>query len=434
VKGLRSHSAAALVAAASLTVGTFSAMLTALPIPGVAGPALAADAPGATYVPLPPARILDTRTGVGQGGVIGPIAGGASIELAVTGVGGVPVSGVHAVAINLTATNGTAPDSYLTVFPTGTTRPLASNVNFNAGKSVPNLVVARVGPGGKVTVYNNSGNADVVADTQGWYADPATPVGSRYAPLEPSRILDTRYGVGSALRPVPAGATIDLTVAGAGGVPLTGAGAVVLNLTATGASGPETYVTVFPSGTTRPLASNLNVVQGQSVPNLVVARLNDGKVSLYNNAGTVDLIADVQGWYPAPDAPPAGRSTYYSVAPVRALDTRDGTGTGGVAGRMGAGGVLQLQVTGRNGVPASGVQAVVLNVTVTNPTGPESFLSVYPALSPLPLASNLNFRANQTVANLVVARVGANGAVSIYNNLGAVHIVADVQGWFAQAA
>jgi len=290
--------------------------------------------------------------------------------------------------------------------------------------------MARVGIGGKVTIYNNSGSADVVADVQGWYASPANPVGSRYVPVEPARVLDTRSGIGGYSVPVPGTGTVDLTIAGRGGVPQNGVTAVVLNVTAVGVTGPDSFVTVYPSETTRPLASNLNVVPGQTVPNAVVARLNNGKVSLYNNRGDVELIADVQGWFAAPTEPLTGQSSYNPMAPVRALDTRDGTGTGGVSGQMGPGGVIVLQIAGTNGVPASGVSAVVLNVTVTNPTGPDSFLTVYPSPSPRPLASNLNFRAGQTVANLVVARVGPTGAVTIYNNLGAVHIVADVQGWF----
>ena len=169
---------------------------------------------------------------------------------------------------------------------------------------------------------------------------------------------------------------------------------------------------------------------GQTVPNAMVARVNNGKVSLYNNRGEVHLIADVQGWFKAQTEPLGAVSSYNPVAPVRALDTRDGTGTGGVSGPMGSGGVVMLQVAGTNGIPADGVTAVVLNVTVTNPTGPGSFLTVYPVPGPRPLASNLNFTANQTVANLVVARVGPTGAVALYNNVGTVHMVADVQGWF----
>jgi hypothetical protein len=423
VKGLKTRPAAALIAGMALTLGSMGLI-------SGAGPAAAADA-GSTYVPLSPARVLDTRIGTGRGGVTGPIPGGTAIELTVVGVAGVPATGVDAVALNVTATNGTAIDSYLTVYPTGADRPLASNLNFNAGKTVPNLVMARVGAGGKVTIYNNSGIADVVADVQGWYASPVNPVGSRYVPVEPARVLDTRFGNG-AFGPVPSGGLVDLQIGGRAGVPTSGVTAVVLNVTAIGLTGPDSFITVYPSQTVRPLASNLNVVQGQVVPNAVVARLNNGRVSLYNNLGAVELVADVQGWFAAQTDNLSGQSSYNPMAPVRALDTRDGTGTGGVSGPMGPGSLIGLQITGRNGVPASGVSAVVLNVTVTNPTGPDSFLTVYPSLSARPLASNLNFRVNQTVANLVVARVGPNGAVNIYNNLGGVHIVADVQGWFRQ--
>lgn len=422
MKGLRCRPAAALIAAVTILAGTLGVL-------GSPGPASAADA-GTTYVPLSPARLLDTRDGTGRGGVVGPIGGGSAIELTVIGVGGVPLSGVEAVALNVTATNGTALESYLTVYPAGTNRPLASNLNFGTGKTIPNLVMARVGTGGRVAIYNNSGFADVVADVQGWYASPVNPVGHRYMPLEPARVLDTRSGVGSGLGALSAGEAVELTIAGRAGVPLTGATAVVLNVTAIGLSGPDGFVTVYPAGTQRPLASNLNVARGQTVPNAVVARLNDGKVSLYNNLGLVHLVADVQGWFSVPTEPLTGQSSYNPLSPVRALDTRDGTGTGGVSGLIGPGGVVQLQLAGVNGVPATDVSAVVLNVTVTNPTGPDSFLTVYPSPGPRPLASNLNFVAGQTVANLVVARVGPNGAVSIYNNLGAVHIVADVQGWF----
>ena len=89
---------------------------------------------------------------------------------------------------------------------------------------------------------------------------------------------------------------VALSVVGRGGVP-SGATAVVLNVTAVDASASG-YVTVYPDGSARPLASNLNVGPGQTVPNLVVAKLgSNGKVCLYNHAGTVDLVADVNGYF-----------------------------------------------------------------------------------------------------------------------------------------
>ena len=85
-------------------------------------------------------------------------------------------------------------------------------------------------------------------------------------------------------------------------------------------------------------------------------------------------------------------------------------------------------MTGRGGVPATGVAAVVLNVAVTQP-GTPGFLTVYPTGSPQPGTANVNFAARQTTSNLVVATVGANGQVSLFNSGGATQVVADVEGW-----
>lgn len=360
----------------------------------------------ATYVPLPPARLLDTRS---SGTKLGA---GATLDLGVTNVGGVPASGVSAVVLNVTATNMTGPASFLTVFPAGSPRPVASTLNMTQGATVPNLTVARVGAGGRVSIYNNLGTVDVVVDVQGWYST-STSAGSRYNALPPARVLDTRSG-----SPVAGGTSIDLTVAGAGGVPSTGVTAVALNVTATNLNGAESFVTAYPAGASRPLASNLNVFSGRSAANLVIVQVSDGRISLYNNAGTVDLVADVQGWFGSSGA------TMVSVAPARDLDTRNG------GGAVAAGATTSLTVAGVNGVPASGVTAVVLNVTVTNTSGPESFLTVFPSGTGRPEASNINFVSGQTIANLVIARVGGDGRISIYNNLGTVDVIADVQGWF----
>ncbi|MCA1684363.1 MAG: hypothetical protein LC708_04495, partial [Actinobacteria bacterium] len=248
---------------------------------------------GSTYFPLSPARVLDTRNGTG--GTSNPIGPGGSIAVDVTGVAGVPATGVTAVALNVVATNASGPASYLTVWPTGDARPLASNLNYVPGVSVPNLVIARVGTDGKVSMYNNVGTVHVAADVQGWFTSANT--GSTYVPLAPVRVLDTRTGTGGTASKVGPGGTIELKVTDAGGVPAAGGTAVALNVTATNVSGAESYLTVWPSGSSRPVASNLNFIGGQTVPNLVIARVGEGgKVSIYNNVGTVDVVADTQGY------------------------------------------------------------------------------------------------------------------------------------------
>ena len=126
---------------------------------------------------------------------------------------------------------------------------------------------------------------------------------------------------------------------------------------------------------------------------------------------------------------PPALGTFTPVGPVRILDTRDGTGRNGITTRVGPGQTITADVTGVGGVPASGVSAVVMNVTVTEPTS-SSYLTLHPGGIGRPLASNLNFSPGQTVPNLVVVAVGANGTVSAYNNLGGVHVIFDVVGWF----
>ncbi len=356
----------------------------------------------------------------------GPIAGGSSIDLTVVGRGGVPASGVGAVARNVTATNPKA-NSYLTVWPAGAARPTASNLNVVTGQTVPNMVIVPVGAGGKISIFNFAGTVDVIVDVLGWF-----PTGAAYTGLTPARLMDTRPGLptvdgaASGAGPVGAGGTTDLTVVGRGGVPATGVGAVALNVTATGPTA-NSYVTVWPAGAARPTASNLNVVAGQTVPNMVIVPVGaGGKISLFNFAGTVDLVVDVLGWFPA-------GGSYTGLSPARLMDTRpglptvDGQAVG--AGPVGQGGTTDLTVVGRGGVPASGVGAVALNVTVTNPTL-GSFLTVWPAGEARPTASNLNMVAGQTVPNMVIVPVGAGGKISIFNNGGTVDVIVDVLGWF----
>lgn len=410
----------------------------AISVLGAITPARAATTPGSTYFPLPPARLLDTRTGTGA--PIGRLGPGGTLDLTVVGTKGVPASGVTAVVLNVTVTEATADASYLTVFPAGTTRPMASNLNFRAGRTSTNLVTVAV-PGsgdqaGKVTIYNNLGSVHVVADVSGWYSANRGAVGGTYNALAPGRILDTRIGTGGITGPAQGGQTIDVTVTGVAGVPPTGVSAVVLNVTAAfdffEPRGPESFLTVYPSGTDRPLASNLNYSGPPSIPNLVIARVGtNGNVSIYNNLGQVQLVADVQGWFTT--AGITTGATYFPASPARDLDTRTGLGAGDIIGRVGTGQSIDLTVAGVNGVPATGATAVVLNVTAVEHFGNESFMTVYPAGGQWPLASNLNYVYGDTIPNLVVARAGANGRVSIYNDRGAVDVVADVQGWFLAA-
>jgi outer membrane protein assembly factor BamB len=390
-----------------VAVPATNVMVAYEPVPG----------PGGGYRSLQPARLLDTRTGLGAPQAkVGP---GASLALQVTGRGGVPAAGVSAVALNVTVTAPTA-ESFLTVWPTGQARPLASNLNYLSKQTVPNMVVVKVGQGGKVSLFNYSGSTDLVVDVAGWYGLGDDPEGARYSPLVPARLLDTRTPGAPAPRLGPA-ATASLQVTGRGGVPESGVTAVALNVTVTGPTA-ESFLTAWPAGQTRPLASNLNYMPNQTVPNMVIVKVGEGgMVNLFNYAGSTDVVVDVAGWYGTEGA------RYRALAPTRILDTRIALGS--PAAKVAEGSTLAMQVTGRGGVPAAGVSAVALNVTVTGPTA-LSFLTAWPHGDPRPLASNLNYTANQTVPNMVIVKVGAGGMVDLFNYLGATDVIVDVAGWY----
>ncbi len=373
-----------------------------------------------TYTSLVPARILDTRKGIGAPQAkVGP---GQSINLTVDGAGGIPASGVAAVVLNVAVTNTTAP-SFVTVWPTGQPRPNSSNINFLANQTVPNLVTVKVGSSGRVSLFNASGSTDVIADVAGYYGDGTGAAGSTYVPLTPFRLLDTRKVPAG---PVVAGAPRSLPITGVDGVPASATG-VVLNVTVTGATAPS-FLTVYPDQTTAPVVSNLNYGPGQTVPNLVNAKLGaDGAVSIANAAGSVQVIVDLEGYFTA--SGDTSGSRFFPVVNHRILDTR--SNIGGYYTPVGPNASIPVTVVGQGGV-LDGAAAAVMNTSVTGPTAP-SFLTVYPDGVGRPNAANLNFGASQTIANLVSATIGGDGEVDIYNNQGSVNTIADVVGWYGPA-
>jgi alpha-tubulin suppressor-like RCC1 family protein len=379
---------------------------------------------GGGMIALTPARIMDTN--VGTGGTTGPVAGGATVSLTVLGAGGIPASGVGAVAVNVTVEAGSHAGGYVTVFPHGVTRPNTSNVNFSPNQTIGNLVIVKVGSGGEIDLTNSSGGGiQFLVDVEGWFASGTAAVGGLTAQT-PTRVLDTRNGTGGITGPVAKAAIIKLAILGHGGVPASNVGAVALNVTV---ASPQTggFITVFPDGVAQPSTSNLNFRTGETFPNLVIVKVgSDGDVDFFNGTGgTVRLIADVQGWFKAA-GPAAGGLA--AITPRRMLDTRNNTG--GVSGPVASGATITLTVQGQSGVAHSSLGAVVLNVTAAASTGAGQ-LTVYPdGVSP-PATTNVSFPAGKTVPELVVVGVGADGKVAFTNSSGeTVQIIADVEGWF----
>jgi hypothetical protein len=383
---------------------------------------------GAPFRALPPTRILDTRT---NGGPIGP---DSSRAVTVAGVGGVPV-GAGAVVMNVTATEPTQA-GYITVYPTGTQHPTASNLNFVPGQNIANLVTAKIGANGQVSIYNFAGDTQVLFDVVGWFPNTSAgattlsttaAAGGQFVPLVPARILDTRQGNGAPVGPLGPNSSLDLQVTGRGGVPAADqVAAVVMNLTATNTTAPG-YLTAWPTGQPKQQTSNLNFAPGENVPNLAVVPIGtDGKVSIYNFDGSTDVIADVVGYYTAQNVTVPGGGLFHAMAPSRFLDTR--AGIGAPQSPVAAGGTLHLQISGRSPVPADAI-GVVMNTTATNTTA-AGYLTVYPSNAAQPPTSSLNFVADENVPNLVMSKLGADGAVNIFNFAGNTDVIADVVGWY----
>jgi uncharacterized protein YkwD len=405
----------------STTVAPTTTSTTVAPTTTSTTVPLSTNPPAGRFTPLTPARIVDSREG---NGLAGPVPQGGAVELHVTGRGGVPSSDVSAVAMTVTVTQPTAA-GYVTLYPGGTSPPLAANLNFVAGETVSNLVVVKVGANGRVGLFNPNGTTHVVIDVAGWYSGSGTGAAGRFESLVPSRILDTRDGTGGGVRLGP-GASLDLQVAGRGGIPSTGVQAATMNVTVTGTSSPG-YLTVHPAGEARPLASTITFAASATVAIRTMVKLGaGGKVTIFNGLGSTDVIVDVGGWF-TDGSSPGTEGALVPVTPARILDTRDATG--GVTGPIVAERTIDVQVTGRGGVPATGVRAVVLNATVTAPAA-LGYITVFPSGTARPLASDLNFAGGETQANLVVVQVGAGGKVSFVSSSGA-QMIFDVAGWIS---
>ncbi len=374
------------------------------------------------YVSLDPARLADTRPGFntvdGQFAGQGALAAGATMQLTVAGRGGVSNDSVAA-SLNVTAVDPVA-SGFVTVYPCGFPQPLASNLNFAPGQTVPNAVLATIGNAGKVCIFTSQ-PTHLVVDVNGSF-----PPTSTYHSSSPARVLETRVGLTTVdglqqgTGPAGAGSITEVQINGRAGVPAD-ATAAAINVTVTNPVGAG-FVTVYPCGAPRPTASSLNYTPGATVANLVITSVGmTGRVCLFTQERT-DLIVDVSGSFPA-------ITPFTAVNPARLLETRanlstiDGLFNG--AGLRSAGTITQLTVTGRGGVP-NGATTVVLNVTVTDARG-TGYVTVYPCGITPPLASNLNFVTGQTVANAVITKVGTSGTVCILNSQ-PTHLVVDVTG------
>jgi hypothetical protein len=226
----------------------------------------------------------------------------------------VPADGTAAaVALNLTAVNGSA-GTFLSVVPPNssdacpTGSPAFSNLNVNAGDNLANRVIAPLGPHQDVCVYNSQGSINFILDINGWFGNgEESTQGAYYYAISPLRLCDTRsagsvgYTTECSGDTLGSDDTLTIPVAGVDGLPAAGGSsppvAVIANITAVDGTA-STFFTLYPASGSPPLASDLNVSNGQNRANLAIIGLSaSGDVDLYNDLGTINAILDIAGWF-----------------------------------------------------------------------------------------------------------------------------------------
>ena len=377
----------------------------------------------AEFQPTVPLRVLDSRTETG--GWNQKLTSNAPMTLsfgsepepagATTNNSNHPVVpyDTTAVVLNLTVTD-VSEMTYVTAWPTGSARPVASSINAVAGDTISNQVTVRLGDLQGIQIATARGSVNVVADLLGYYT-----VGSGYGyhSMTPTRLLDSRTATGGwGSSKLNSTAPRELVVGGANGIP-NDAAAVVLSVTATDTSN-QTYLRVEPTGFSSS-SSNLNVDRGETITNLVTTRIGtDRRIRFTNNTGTVNVVVDAVGYYDFTGA------SFRAIDPARVLDSR--FGTGGYNTPWSAGTTRTIPVS--QVATGDDLVAVATNLTATDTTQ-MSLLTLFPA-APRPGTSNLLFTPGQTIAAAANTGVAPNGTVSLYNQLGSAHLVLDVNGYF----
>lgn len=405
---------------------------------------------GLQYYPLAhPFRLLDTRQG--QPACYAPGAPvNADTSRTQTAAGaceGLSIpSTAKAVVGNAAAVNDSgASAGYLTLYPSGVQRPVASSVNYAPGDIVSNGFTVGLGSDGAFQIYASS-TLNVVVDVTGYYAPPGQG-GLYYHPLpHPFRLLDTRAGqpaCDAPGSPVQANVSrVETARTTCGGVVLpddaqavVGNAAVVNTSQGAGAG----FVTLYPSGAQRPSTSNVNYAPGQIVSNAFTVGLGSGGAFDVYASTTLDIVVDVTGYYSA-SAPTdangvSGLLFYTLAAPMRLLDTRPGLPACVNTGSPLAGDNARAQnarmTCGGLTVPDSAL-AIVGNAAVVNSRNGAGagYLTVYPTGLARPVASNVNYTPGQIVSNTYTVGLGSDGAFNIYA-LSTLDFVTDISGYFA---
>ena len=274
------------------------------------------------FVPVPPCRLIDTRPDRGGSGPI-PAGTAEIFNLPQLAQSASPPCADLSSAVAYSLNVSVVPASllgYLTIWPTGEPRPTVATLNSLDGRIKANAAIVPAGYQGDISIYATN-TTNVILDINGYFTGPSSSTLAFY-PLAPCRIADTRksnfpQGLGAPFLPGLQERDFPILNAASCNIP-TSAAAYSLNFSVV-PHGPLGYLTVWPTGQTRPTVSTLNDIPGTIIANAaIVPAGGGGEVSVYPSNDT-DVIIDINGYF---DTPGTGGLSLYPMAPCRVLDTR----------------------------------------------------------------------------------------------------------------
>jgi uncharacterized repeat protein (TIGR03803 family) len=369
------------------------------------------------FVAATPCRLIDTRlTG-------GPIPGGTYRSFPIPQEGGcnIPTTAA-AYSLNVSVVPQ-GPLGYLTIWPTDEVRPVVATLNSLDGRIKADAAIVPAGTSGAVSVYVTN-TSNVVLDINGYF-EPVSGSTLAFYPLTPCRIADTRKtnfppGLGAPYLPGHQERDFPILAATSCNIPSSGVAAYSLNFSVVPHGGLG-YMTVWPTGQTRPLVSTLNDVPGTIIANAAIVPVGtSGDISVYPSNDT-DVIIDINGYF-APAGP--GGLSLYPAAPCRVIDTRHVGNGQPFSGTL----TPPVNVVGSQCEPPVTALAYVFNATVV-PTGALGYLTLWPDGDPKPLVSTLN-ALDGTITNNMAIVPSTNGKVDAFA-AGITQLILDISSYFA---
>ncbi len=377
---------------------------------------------GATFEPITPLRLLDTRDDTG---LPGPFVSGVPRSFQVAGVGAIPADAI-AVTANVTVTAQTGA-GFVSITPSPTTTPSSSTINFPTGDNRANNITTPLDPTGKVAaVYKAAAGrtTELIVDVTGYFVTGDD--GARYKTIAPARLLDSRINNGTTGAFV-SGVPKTIQIANRGFV-AADAIAITANLTVVNQTRGG-FVSITPTPETEPTTSTINFPAGDIRANGLTIPLSSGTVSAVYKASagaTAHLVLDVTGFY----VNGASGLRFYALAPGRILDTRATTLTL-LTGKFTHGSARTLPVGGHFGAPPD-AKAITGNLTVTGQTK-GGYVSITQTKTNTPTVSTINFPATDIRANGVTVPLdGGNDLHLVYRaSSGATtHLILDMTGYY----